>query len=67
MEKTVSCKWYQHRDYDGTYVVDLHIINHKTGVELWKTYAGRDEKKVRSATKAMETKVYNRAARIYCD
>ena len=64
IENVITVKWYHvEREYD--HVIDLHVVNHATGAELWKTYTGKTRQEAERKAKSFCTMVQNRAARIY--
>lgn len=65
MENVITCNWYYYVDFDGMHAVELEFTNVKTGVVCWKRYTGRTRKEACTKAQRYETRVFNRAARIY--
>ena len=65
MEKAITCKWYHYIDFDGKHAIELEFINNLTGAVAWKRYTATTRKAVNAKAQREETRVFNRAARIY--
>ena len=65
MEKVITCKWYHYIDFDGKHTIELEFINNLTGAVVWKKYTAATRKAVNAKAQREETRVINRAARIY--
>ena len=61
----ITCRWYQYIDFDGVHTVEMMFHNNLTGAECWKIYTGRTRKEAATKAKREETRVFNRAARVY--
>lgn len=66
MEKAITCNWYHYIDMNsGLHAIELEFINHRTGAVVWKRYTAATRKAVQAIAQRQETKVFNRAARVY--
>ena len=65
MEKILSIEFYRYLDCENLWCIEMFIHNLKTGAESHRIYKNRDKKKVTAIARAAETKIMNRAHRIY--
>lgn len=65
MEKAITCNWYHYIDFDGKHAIELEFVNNFTGAVAWKRYTAATRKAVNAKAQREETRVFNRAARIY--
>lgn len=65
MNKVITCNWYHYIDFDGFHTIEMEFINNVTGAVRWKMYKAETRKKVQAKAKREETRIVNKAMRIY--
>ena len=65
MEKVIDMEFYRYLDFENFWRVEIFTRNLKTGAEEHKLYKNRDKQKVTAIAKAYETRIMNKASRIY--
>jgi len=65
MKKDIEFNYYHYIDFDGMYIIEVEIVNHKNNQVTWKLYKATTRGKVVAIAKAQETKLLNRFYRVY--
>lgn len=65
MKKDIEFNYYYYVDFDGMYIIEVEIVNHKNNQVAWKLYKSTTREKVVAIAKTQETKLLNRFYKIY--